>query len=87
MGNSIINFLIIWNIIVFVMYGVDKYKAITNRWRISEKALIVSAFCMGAVGAMLGMEIFRHKTKKKIFRTLVSFALILNIAVYMNIIK
>ena len=46
-----LNYLIIWNVIVFLTYGIDKLKAIKNGWRISEKALLMLAFCMGGVGA------------------------------------
>ena len=87
MGDNIILYFVVWNLAVFLLYGIDKYKAIKNRWRISEKILIGCAFCMGAVGAVLGMEFFRHKTKKKIFRAFIILALLLNATVYTNILK
>lgn len=70
--------LALWNITVFIMYGADKYKAIKGQWRISEKMLLISAFLFGAVGANLGMYIFRHKTKHLKFRLLLPVALIVN---------
>ena len=73
--------LMIWNTIIFALYGVDKYKAVKNKWRISEKVLILSAFLMGALGAAFGMEIFRHKTKKLLFKVGVPFALVINCVV------
>ena len=76
-----LNYLIIWNVIVFLTYGIDKLKAIKNGWRISEKALLMMAFCMGGVGAYLGMQTFRHKTKKLKFNILVPLAVIFNIAI------
>ena len=76
-----LNFLIIWNIIVFFTYGIDKLKAIRGSWRISEKALIMMAIFMGGVGAYLGMEIFRHKTKTTKFRILVPISIVLNVAI------
>lgn len=76
-----LNYLIIWNVIVFLTYGIDKLKAIKNGWRISEKALLMLAFCMGGVGAYLGMQTFRHKTKKLKFNILVPLAVIFNIAI------
>ena len=66
--------------VTFAMYGIDKWKARNGRWRISEKALLLSALCMGGIGAMLGMHIFRHKTKHWYFRVLVPVFAILNIA-------
>ena len=49
--------------ITFCMYGIDKWKAKRGSWRISEKALLMSAFCFGGIGAFLGMRVFHHKTK------------------------
>ena len=61
-----------------MLYGIDKYKAINNQWRISEKLLIGSAFLMGGLGAFLGMMLFRHKTKQLKFKILIPMALFLN---------
>jgi uncharacterized membrane protein YsdA (DUF1294 family) len=51
------------SVITFFMYGVDKFKAQRGKWRISEKALLISSFIGGAVGGFLAMQLFRHKTK------------------------
>ena len=53
----------ILSVITFFMYGIDKFKAQKGKWRISEKALLVSSFIGGAVGGFLAMQLFRHKTK------------------------
>ena len=58
-----IYYLLIVNLIAFIMYGVDKFKAKHDMWRISENMLIGLAAIGGAVGAFVGMQIFRHKTK------------------------
>lgn len=57
---------IILNLINFILYGIDKYKARHNRWRISEKTLLTLSVLAG-VGGFLGMEIFHHKTREKKF--------------------
>lgn len=49
------------------MYGIDKWKAKRNRWRISEKMLLFLAIIGGSVGALAGMYIFHHKTLHKKF--------------------
>jgi len=72
---------ILWNIITFAMYGMDKRKAEKGKWRTSEAALIAVAFFMGGVGAFLGMTVLRHKTKHLKFRVLLPLALVLNIGV------
>jgi len=54
----------------FALYGLDKYKARKEMWRIPEKTLLtISLF--GPIGAWLGMMQFRHKTQKPMFRYLV----------------
>ena len=47
----------------FVLYGADKSKAKRGKWRIPEKVLLGVSFFGGAVGGLLGMSLFRHKTK------------------------
>ncbi len=76
---------LIWNIFVFILYGIDKKRSIKNEWRISEKMLIFCAFFMGGVGAFLGMSIFRHKTKKRKFQILIPLFMVLNFYMYTKI--
>jgi len=71
----------LWNIITFALYGADKLKARRKEWRISEATLILCAFLMGGAGALLGMLVFRHKTKHLKFKLLVPIAFILNIVI------
>ena len=66
--NALIIYLVIINIIAFVMYGIDKQKAIHNKWRIPEVQLLAAAALGGSLGALLGMQFFHHKTKKWKFR-------------------
>ncbi len=69
------------NGIAFLLVGLDKLKAKMSWYRISEKALLVSSFLMGAIGVSTGMITFHHKVSKKLFRTLVPLSMLLNIAV------
>ena len=48
--------------------GLDKCRARRDQWRISEKALFLPAVLGGSVGAILGMRLFRHKTRHWYFR-------------------
>lgn len=59
----LIIYLFIINVSTFILYGIDKKKAIKHKFRISENTLIFSAFIGGSLGALLGMQFFRHKTK------------------------
>ena len=49
--------------VAFAAFGLDKYKAKTDRWRTKEKTLFLFAILGGGIGAFLGMRVFRHKTK------------------------
>ena len=49
------------------MFGVDKYRATHNYWRISELTLLCFAALGGTIGALLGMIVFRHKIRKPRF--------------------
>lgn len=51
------------SLVAFILYGADKYKAKKGRWRIKESVLLLFGFLGGAVGALVGMTLFRHKTK------------------------
>ena len=72
---------IIWNLIVFFMMGIDKWKAKRQKRRISEKTLLLSCLCMGAIGGGTGMLVFHHKTRKRKFQILVPLTLVINAAV------
>ncbi len=49
--------------VTFMVYGIDKRKARRGTWRIPEKTLFLLPLLGGSVGALLGMKVFRHKTK------------------------
>lgn len=61
----------------FVLYGIDKKRAIRNEYRIRESALLWIARLGGAVGSWLGIKVFRHKTKHTKFRIFVPLWMII----------
>jgi len=56
------------NSIAFLLMGRDKYLASKNRFRIPEKWFFIMAFLGGALGVLIGMKVFRHKTKHLSFK-------------------
>lgn len=62
-----ITFLIIYfiviNIVGFALMGIDKRKAIKRNFRIPEATLFTTAIIGGSIGSILGMQVFRHKTR------------------------
>ena len=69
----------ILNVITFFLYGIDKWKAKKNRWRIPESTLLLLAVLGGSIGAWLGMKIWHHKTMHKKFKYGVPLILVLQI--------
>ncbi len=55
------------NILAFFIYGLDKYLARNKLYRVSEYSLFILAIFGGGIGSLLGMKVFHHKTKKKVF--------------------
>ena len=60
-------YLVLINLVAFCLYGIDKWKAKKQKWRIPEKTLFLVAGLGGSFGAGLGMRVFRHKTKHRSF--------------------
>ena len=69
------------NLAAFALYGVDKARARRGAWRIRESTLLGAAACFGALGALLGMQLFRHKTKHRAFALGVPALLIVQVAI------
>lgn len=59
-----------WNLVVFILYAMDKHRARHGRWRIPERTLLLCGLLGGGIGAMLGMILLRHKTRHLRFRIL-----------------
>lgn len=57
-----------FNVIAFIVYGIDKLKSKKGWWRIPEKTLLILAFMGGSLGARQAMQLFRHKTRHAEFR-------------------
>ena len=68
------------NLTAICIYGADKKRAIRNQWRISEKALLMLAVIGGSPGALLGMKVFHHKTKKPKFYLGIPVILVLEVS-------
>ncbi|MEM8758563.1 MAG: DUF1294 domain-containing protein [Planctomycetota bacterium] len=70
----------IMSLITFGAFVLDKRKAERGRWRIKEKTLISLAICCGWPGAMLGMKLARHKTRKPLFKLGIPAIAVLHVA-------
>lgn len=69
------------NLVVLILYGVDKRKAKKGAWRIPEKTLLIGTWLLGGVGAFVAMRMFRHKTKHIAFQVSAPLGAVLSLAV------
>lgn len=80
--NWYIDWLIAWSISLFLLYGIDKTQAKLNNWRVPELELHVLALIGGFIGGWLGVFIFRHKTKKPIFKVVLAISTLIGIVLF-----
>ena len=80
MLKAILIYLLAVNALTFIVYGIDKYKAKHDNWRISEATLLLLAVFGGSIGAWFGMKVWHHKTMHKKFKYGVPVILLLQVA-------
>lgn len=98
--NILLYYLLVVNLLTFLAYGLDKWKAVRNgrksgektrhndrlSRRIPEASLLLLAVLGGSPAALLAMYLFRHKTLHKKFRYGVPAILLLQLIVTVLII-
>lgn len=87
MNIYIFIYLLIVNIVAFALMGIDKKRAKEHAWRIPEKTLFLSAIIGGSIGAICGMQFFRHKTKHWYFKYGMPAILIAQIIIVFIVLK
>ena len=75
----IIAYFLVINIITFIVFAIDKYRAVKNRWRIRIVTLLILSFIGGSLGGLMAMKIFKHKTKVDYFTVGLKLMLIMQI--------
>ena len=85
--KNIIIYLVIMNILTFLLMGYDKHEAKKGEWRISEKALFGFSLIGGSIGGIIGMYVFHHKTQKWYFKYGFPIILILQIILVIYLIN
>ena len=61
--DIIVLYIVLVNVVSFLMMGIDKRKAVKRAFRIPEATLFVLALIGGSLGSIIGMHLFRHKTR------------------------
>jgi len=72
---------LILNLATLVCFGLDKWFAVKKQWRIPESTLLLLALLGGSIGALVAMQFFHHKTKKKRFSIGIPIMLIVQFAI------
>ncbi len=72
--------LLLTNAFSFTLMGYDKRCARRGKWRVKERTLFLAAALFGGLGGVLGMQVFRHKTRHWTFRVFFPAMLVLQIA-------
>ena len=79
----LVGFIVILNGLLFILMGLDKKKAQQHKWRIPEKRLLLLGLIGGGFGGMLGMYVFRHKTREAKFKLVYSLGTVLMASVFL----
>ena len=69
------------NLATFLLYGFDKLSAQSRLQRMPERILYLATFLGGSIGALLAMNLFRHKTRKTSFQLVIACLILLQIAI------
>lgn len=77
--HSLMMWLLMVNVLTLLIYGADKLAAQKAWRRVPEFTLLVFGFVGGWPGAIIGQQIFRHKTQKQPFKTYFILSVIVNI--------
>ncbi len=75
-------YLVTINIVTFLIMMLDKFLAIKNKRRISEKTLFILSVIGGSIGLLIAMYFVRHKIKKKKFYLGIPLLLISQVLIY-----
>jgi len=78
---KIIGLFVALNALVFSIYFLDKQAARYRRRRISERTLLTLAFVGGSLGAVCAQRLFRHKTQKEPFRSILRAIVLVHMAI------
>lgn len=68
------------NLATFLLFGLDKVQARHGKSRVPERTLFLLSILGGSLGALAGMQLWRHKTQHDTFRIGIPFILLLQSA-------
>lgn len=78
--HVVLAYFITVNVLGLVLFGIDKWKAKHDKWRISEATLLSVTVIGGSIGAWVGMKVWHHKTMHKKFKYGIPLVMVLQFA-------
>lgn len=75
-------YIILINVVSFILFFADKEKAKRDKWRIKESTLYLVSFLGGATGSFAAMLLFHHKIRKPLFVIITLTAVAFNIFIF-----
>ena len=75
--HVVLAYFITVNVLGLVLFGIDKWKAKHDKWRISEATLLSVTAIGGSIGAWVGMKVWHHKTMHKKFKYSIPLVMVL----------
>jgi len=85
--DPLLVYLLIINAAGLLLMLSDKHRAKEKMWRIPEAVLMGAAIFGGSFGCIVGMHLFRHKTRKPRFFLCLPLILAIQIGIYLFILK
>ncbi|MGY3777665.1 DUF1294 domain-containing protein [Isobaculum melis] len=80
--EPVLGYLLLINLLLFLMMGLDKWKAVHHKWRIPEKILLGLGILGGGIGGWLGLLLFNHKSSKWYFKLIYFLGLLVFFAAF-----
>lgn len=77
--------LVFVNLLTLILFALDKHRAKHRRWRVPEAALLLPALLGGSLGGLVGMELFRHKTRRTLFHRGLPILFFLHVILFLYI--
>ena len=85
MDQALTVYILAVSLLTWILFGLDKWKAIHGKWRIRESTLLGLSLIGGAAGVLSGMYLFRHKIRKMRFQIGVPLMLLVQAALFLLI--
>lgn len=85
MDQALTVYILAVSLLTWILFGLDKWKAIHGKWRIRESTLLGLSLIGGAAGGLAGMYLFQHKIRKMRFRIGIPLMLLVQAALFLLI--